>query len=95
MSHTESIICNEKRCFICEKTVGLERHHIMSGTANRKLSEKYGLWVYLCNDCHTGKFGAQYDIQQNWNLKVIAQTAFEAIYGHDFWMKTFFKNYIY
>ena len=37
----------EPRCFICGKTVDLERHHVMAGTANRKLSEKYGLHTVL------------------------------------------------
>ena len=67
----------------------------MSGTANRKLSEKFGLWVWLCHDCHTGAFGAQYDIQKNWDLRVQAQIAFEELYGHELWMNTFYKNYIY
>lgn len=48
-----------KRCFICGRNGNgdrLERHHIFGG-ANRPLSEKYGLTVYLCgNRCHrTGK----------------------------------------
>lgn len=46
----------DKRCFLCGAngaTDPLDRHHIFSGTANRKKSEKYGLVVYLChNRCH-------------------------------------------
>lgn len=95
MKHSDSIISNEETCYLCGKTVGLERHHIMSGTANRPLSEEYGLWVWLCHDCHTGKCGAQYDKQKNWDLRETAQIAFEKIYGHDRWMRTFYKNYIY
>ena len=47
-----------KECFICDRNrhAGLERHHIFNG-ANRPLSEKYGLCVYLCRDCHTGDRG--------------------------------------
>lgn len=49
-------------CFICGRNGsgdGLERHHIF-GAANRKLSEKYGLVVWLCGErCHrTGKYSA-------------------------------------
>ena len=91
----ESIMQTEKRCYLCDKITCLERHHVMSGTANRKLSEKYGLWVWLCRDCHTGTHGAQYDREKNFDLKTEAQIAFEALYGHDQWMKTFYKNYIY
>lgn len=44
-----------RECFLCGANGNgdpLERHHIFGG-ANRKLSEKYGLTVYLCgNKCH-------------------------------------------
>lgn len=47
-----SIMSNEKECFICRTTKDLHKHHIFSGTANRRQSEKYGCWVYLCADHH-------------------------------------------
>ncbi len=89
-----SIICNERECYLCGKRIGLEKHHIMSGTANRKLSEKYGLWVWLCHDCHTGKGGAQYERSIGDRLKMIAQREFEKVHGHDMWMDLFRKNYL-
>lgn len=51
-----------KKCFICGRNGNgdpLERHHIFGG-ANRPLSEKYGLTVWLCGErCHRlGKFSA-------------------------------------
>ena len=58
---SESLIQTEKECWFCGAQVNLERHHIFAGTANRPISEKYGLWVYLCHEHHTGKNGAQYD----------------------------------
>ena len=39
-------------CFMCGRYGPTEKHHIMQGTSNRKLSEQDGLWVYLCPDCH-------------------------------------------
>ena len=90
-----SIVQAEKCCYLCGRQYGLERHHILGGTANRKLSEKYGLWVWLCHDCHTGSDGAQYDPVKNRRLKAEAQAAFEIEYGHKMWMDTFRKNYIF
>lgn len=50
MSWTE-----EKHCWLCGRNGNvdpLDKHHIFGGP-NRKLSEKYGLVVYLCHDrCH-------------------------------------------
>ena len=91
----KSIMQVEKSCYLCGRKTCLERHHVMSGTANRKLSEKYGLWVWLCHDCHTGTQGAQYDPVKNFELRRDAQVAFEELHNHDEWMNTFYKNYIY
>ena len=50
---SKSILDTQKGvCFMCGKYGPTEKHHIMQGTANRKLSEQDGLWVYLCPDCH-------------------------------------------
>lgn len=85
----------EKKCWFCGKEGYLERHHVLGGTANRKLSEAYGLWIWCCNDCHTGKDGVQYDRNKNFELKAEAQACFEQLYGHEKWMNTFRRNYIY
>ena len=91
----KSILQNDKVCYLCGSQTGLERHHIMSGTANKRLAEKYGLWVWLCGQtCHRGVDGAQYDPDKNRMLKRAAQTAFEAEYGHEKWMDVFKKNYL-
>ena len=45
----------ERACFLCGKNGcadPLDKHHIFGGS-NRKKSEKYGLYVYLCHhECH-------------------------------------------
>lgn len=91
---SKSILQNDKVCYLCPRTFSLERHHIMSGFANRRLSEKYGLWVYLCQEHHTGKKGAQYEKDLNRLLRQQAQKEFEAIHGHALWMAVFGKNYL-
>lgn len=74
----KSIIQKEKRCIVCHNP-NTEEHHIFFGTANRKLSEKYGLKVYLCSKHHTGtrgvhgKNGKELDTY----LKQLAQSRFE------------------
>ena len=90
----KSILQQDKVCYFCGKTFGLECHHILGGTANRKLSEKYGLKVWLCQKHHTGKDGAQYDPKLNKLLKMDAQTAFERTHTHTEWMQIFGKNYL-
>lgn len=84
----------DPRCFVCGRRRDLERHHILGGVANRPLSEKFGLWVWLCQEHHTGPKGAQYDPELNQVLKRLAQIAFEARHSHGEWMEIFKKNYI-
>ena len=90
----ESIIQKERECFFCGRMTDLERHHVFGGTANRKISEKYGMTVYLCHECHTGTEGAQYDKTRNLELKRKAQEAFQNIYGRRLWMTLIKKNYL-
>lgn len=56
-----------RKCFLCERSETsynrLERHHIFGGVANRPLSEKYGLVVYLCGErCHRN---GEYSVHRN------------------------------
>ena len=90
----KSILQEDKRCWLCGRVVGLEVHHILGGVANRKLSEKHGLKVWLCHNCHTGRDGAQYDPQKNLQLKRDAQYAFERTHSRKEWMTLFGKNYL-
>lgn len=90
----KSIIQERKECYFCGKLTSLERHHVFGGVANRPISEKYGLTVWLCHNCHTGKDGAQYDKMKNLRLKQDAQFAFERNHSRSEWMKLIEKNYL-
>ena len=90
----KSIIQERKECYFCGKLTNLERHHVFGGVANRPISEKYGLTVWLCHNCHTGKDGAQYDKMKNLRLKQDAQFAFERNHTRSEWMKLIGKNYL-
>lgn len=73
-----------------------QEHHVFYGTANRKLSEKYGLKVYLCMEHHTHD-GSREAVHRNHEidarLKGIAQAAFEKEYNELCFQEIFGKNY--
>ena len=77
-------------CEVCGKRA-IHRHHVMFGTANRKLSEKYGLVAFLCMECHQ-------TVHSNRSVDLILkrryQAMFELVNGHDTWMKIFMRNYL-
>lgn len=89
------------RCYLCMLYLGdhsvkaVQEHHVMFGTANRKLSEKYGLKVYLCIYHHTEGPDAVHNNAAIANrLKKIAQETFTREYPGKEWMQIFGKNYL-
>lgn len=93
---SESIVqdLSVERCFVCGSTRELELHHIMHGTANRRLATRYKLTCWLCRTHHTGRFGVHSNPELNRRLQMEAQTAFEKTHSHNEWMKIFGKNYL-
>lgn len=90
----ESIMQDGKFCYFCGTTVGLESHHVWGGVANRPISERYGLKIWVCHSCHTGPHGVQYDKAKNLLVKQQAQRAFEKTHTRAEWMALIRKNYL-
>ncbi len=91
----KSIMQTKKECFITGYIYNLHKHHIFEGTANRRLSEQYGLWVWLRADWHNlADYGVHFNKELDRKLKVLAQEKFEEKYGHNKFMEVFKKNYI-
>lgn len=91
----KSIIQNDKRCYVSGSETNLHKHHIFQGTANRKKSEQYGLWVWLRADWHNmSSYGVHFNKKLDTELKQLAQRKFEEKYDHDTFMDVFKKNYL-
>lgn len=97
----KSIIQTDRsRCYICGRNAhadffGLDEHHCFFGGAKRKLSERYGLKVYICHDrCHLN--GVHKDAKLNKALQAKVQEVAMQHYGWtvDDFRKLFGKNYI-
>ena len=92
---TKSILQSEKECYYSHATYNIERHHIFYGTANHKLSEKWGCWVYLRHDLHNEPpDGVHFNKKNDLELKRDCQKAFEEKYGHKKFMEIFGRNYL-
>ena len=92
----ESVIQQEKECWVCKNTIGLHSHHILYGTASRRMSELYGLKVWLCGKHHNmSNEGVHFNKELDLQLKRLAQEYYEANYGCrlDF-IDTFGRNYL-
>lgn len=93
---SKSIISNDYVCLVCKLPYHLHRHHVFYGTANRKKSEKYGCWVYLCPRHHNASNAAVHANKAfDLALKQRCQEAWEAEFGtrQDF-IKVFGRTYL-
>ena len=95
MEKTKSIIVDcMDNCFVCGSPY-VEIHHCIYGTANRKLSDEYGLVVPLCHEHHTGRTGVHFNADLDLHLKKLAQEKFEALYGaNKIFREIFGRNYL-
>lgn len=92
---SNSLICNERRCYATGRCDNLDRHHVFKGS-RRKNAEKYGLWVYLNHMVHMAlhDHSKPYETLEK-DLKPIAQKAFEEQVGtREEFMKIFGANYL-
>lgn len=94
----DSIIKKSKSCFFCGDTRNIEKHHALHGTANRRLADKDGLWVWVCPECHRGTNGVhgKNGHGKDLTLKMTAEYAWMKHYGkteYDF-VQRYGKNYL-
>ena len=94
---SKSIIQTEKECYLTGTTYNLHEHHIFYGTGLRKLSEKYGLKIWLKAELHNmSNEGVHFNPELDLQIKQMAQTKAMEHYGWsvaDF-IKIFGRNYL-
>ena len=83
---------DEKECFLTGCQSGLDKHHIYGGVANRKLSERYGCWVWLKHSLHMELHDKDKKVDRY--LKRECQKAFEERYSREKFMTLFGRNYL-
>lgn len=91
----------DRTCYLCMmlrsdySVKQTQEHHVIFGTANRKLSEKYGLKVYLCLEHHEeGKEAVHKNAKNALMVKKEAQKAFEKRWPELNFRQIFGKNYL-
>lgn len=89
---SKSILQTEKKCYVSGAEYNLDQHHCFAGVANRKIADKWGLWVWLRHDIHMDLHDRNKEL--DYQLKRDAQIAFEKLYGHEKWMDLFKKSYL-
>lgn len=87
-------------CYLCRMLNGdtfpkqTQEHHVCFGTANRRLSEKYGLKVYLCLNHHTVGPEAVHNNHENARiLQREAEKVFEENFPGESFIKIFGRSF--
>lgn len=85
---------NDKECWICGATEGLEVHHCLQGKF-RQLADEDGLTVYLCHKHHTGSMNSAHkNIGMRKRLSQLAQMHYLETHTFEEWMQRYGKNYL-
>ena len=91
---SKSLFSDEKVCYVCGSPNNIHKHHVYPA-ANRKNSEKYGCWVYLCAWHHNmSNVGVHFNRLLDVELKREAQKRFEELHSHEEFMRIFGKNWL-
>lgn len=76
MAKKSIVVKDMQHCMICGSPY-IQIHHCFYGTANRKISDRLGLVVPLCQEHHTGNNGVHFDKKLDMLVKTMAQGSFE------------------
>lgn len=91
----KSIMQSKKECYLCRRTDNLHEHHIFEGTGRRRLSEKYGLKVYLCAQHHNmSDESVHFNADLRNELYQDGQRAFERVYPGLNFLEIFSINFL-
>lgn len=91
------MVTRKDQCFLCRRFTQTEKHHIFEGGGRRMLSDRYGLWVYLCHWCHNEPpYGVHHNKKRDLELKIEGQKRIMYLrnWDEDDFRKVFRKSYL-
>ena len=78
-------------CIECGRP-SAETHHVLFGNKDHDNAERYGLTVRMCRECHYRLHNKDEGLAEKYRM--LGQLCFEYEFGHEEYMKTFFKNHL-
>ena len=94
---TDSILSNDRECFVCHTTQNLHRHHCFYGAGRRQTSEREGCWCWLCAHHHNmSNDGVHFDRGLDRKIKEMCEEAWleENDATIDDFIRVFGRNYL-
>lgn len=91
-----NLLQKNKECYATGRLDNLHKHHIFMGK-NRKISDRYGFWVWLTGEYHNqdNVLGVHFDnTELKEKLQRECQAKFEETHSREEFMKLIGKNYL-
>lgn len=91
-----NLLQKNKECYATGRLDNLHKHHIFMGK-NRKISDRYGFWVWLTGEYHNqdNVLGVHFDnTELKEKLHRECQAKFEETHSREEFMKLIGKNYL-
>ena len=91
-----NLLQKNKECYATGRLDNLHKHHIFMGK-NRKISDRYGFWVWLTGEYHNqdNVLGVHFDnTELKEKLYRECQAKFEETHSREEFMKLIGKNYL-
>ena len=83
-----------EKCYICGKWGKVDEHHVFGGSC-RKTSDRYGLVVHLCRDCHSLIHDSDKGKEMKLYLHQRGQMIYEERFGNrQAFIKEFIRSYL-
>lgn len=82
------------KCYICGKWGRVDEHHVFGGPC-RKMSDRYGLVVHLCRECHSLIHDSEKGKEMKTYLHQRGQMIYEERFGNrQAFIKEFIRSYL-
>jgi len=95
MSKRRVVKKRKKACALCGKKasdgVGLTTHHVFHGNRFKHVSERYGMLLTLCDDCHKRLHSSR---ELDKQVQKACQLAFEERYSREEFTAVFGKSWL-
>ncbi len=90
-----SILQNEKECFVTHRKTGLHKHHIYAGWGTRSICEREGFYIWLIPELHNmSDIGIHFDREFDLRIKRLCQAKFEETHTREEFISLIGRNYL-
>ena len=78
-------------CILCGRDYATHTHHLITGSAGRSFSERFGLTIDICPSCHNGAVLPEDRIHGNPRAEDLSKMLGQAIWERNYYKDLFYQ----